>query len=153
MGGLSMQGTFVIMETRYAWGLACLERWSHRGPGMWGKIGDQTYLEHLKILKLVFYEPRTLKVQSDWLKLYAWKWIFWANQIWPKVDEVRRIRVLKFSNVPGMSGPQFYQSSTHTWSPMWSTFQACLAPFIYNVSGIYSLHYDQCFLHSWSPPR
>ena len=148
-----MQGTLVIRGTRYAWNIenkgdqACLERWSHWGPGMCGTL------------------------VTDWLKLCAMKkWIFWSNQIGPKVYGVRRIRVLKFSNVPGMSSPhrkafqaclvpnvtnvpgipspQFYQSSTHTWSPMWSTFQPCLVPFIFDVPGIPGPHYDQCSLHS-----
>ena len=103
----------------------CLERWSHRLPGMCGtlvklgttyawnlsQIGDQTLWSrhpwNIWKFKIVFYEPRTLQVRSDWLKLWTIKnWIFWLNQIRPNVYEVRRIWVLEFSNVPGMSGPQ-----------------------------------------------
>ena len=45
-----MQGTSVIIGTRYAWNIdnkgdqVCLERWSHLGPGMCGtlvKIGTR----------------------------------------------------------------------------------------------------------------
>ena len=75
-----MQGTSVIIGTKYAWNndykgdQVCLERWSHLGPGMCGtlvkigtwyawnisRIGYQTCLERFKIFKFVFYEPRSL---------------------------------------------------------------------------------------------
>ena len=64
-----MQGTSVIIGTRYAWNIdykgdqVCLERWSHLGPGMCGTlvkigtgyawnvshIGDQICLERFSI--------------------------------------------------------------------------------------------------------
>ena len=68
-GGLGMQGTSVIIGTRYAWNIdnkgdqVCLERWSNLGPGMCGTlvkigtgyawnvshIGDQTCLERFSM--------------------------------------------------------------------------------------------------------
>ena len=56
------------------------------------------------------------------------------------------------TNVPGIPGPYFYQSSTHTWSLLWPSFQAYLVPFIINVPGIPGPYYYRCSLHTQSPP-
>ena len=45
-----MQGTSVIIGTRYAWNIdykgdqVCLERWSHWGPDMPGTLFDGDYM-------------------------------------------------------------------------------------------------------------
>ena len=140
----------IIKGTRYAWNIsrigdqACLERFSMGTRHAWN------------VWKFVLYEPRSLLVQTDWTNKFTFSLrIFWANQIGPKVYEVRRKRILKFWNVPGMSsphrkafqaclvpnstdvpgipGPYFYQRSRHTWSPLLSMFQAYLVPIITDV--------------------
>ena len=78
-GGLGMQGTSVIIGTRYAWNndhnrnQVCVEHWKKQGPDMPGTLfdGDQTCLEHFKILKFVLYEPRSLLVQTDWTNKFT----------------------------------------------------------------------------------
>jgi len=46
-GGLNMQGTSVIIGTRYMWNFGknrdrvCLERWFHWGPNMPGTLFDE----------------------------------------------------------------------------------------------------------------
>ena len=151
-----MPGTLVTFGTRHAWNAF---RW---GLGMPGTFEN--------------FKTRILRTSYTlgpiWLAqiMRHKKWIFWSNRIGPKMYEVRRIRFLKFLNVPGMPsphrkafqaclvpnvtnvpgirGPQFYHCSTHTWSLMSSSFQACLVPFIFNVPGIPGPPYDQCSLHT-----
>jgi len=57
------------------------------------------------------------------------------------------------TNVPGIPGPYFYRSSTHTWSLLWPSFQTYLVPIITNVPCIPSLplYYDFLALfHFWA---
>ena len=98
------------------------------------------YPNIMKIFKFVLYEPRSLLVQSDWTNKFTFSLrIIWANQIGPKVYEVRRKRILKFWNVPGMS------------SPHRKAFQACLVPNSTDVPGIPGPYFHQSFTHTWSP--
>ena len=151
-----MPGTLVTFGTRHAWNAF---RWGLDMPGTFENV-------QIRFLRTSY------TLGPIWLAqiMRHKKWIFWSNRIGPKMYEVRRIRFLKFLNVPGMPsphrkafqaclvpnvtnvpgirGPQFYHCSTHTWSLMSSSFQACLVPFIFNVPGIPGPHYDQCSLHS-----
>ena len=151
-----MPGTLVTLGTRHAWNAF---RWGLGMPGTFKNFKN-------RILRTSYILG---PIRLDQNIHFLWR-IIWANQIGPKVYEVRRIRVLKFSNVPGMPsphrkafqaclvpnvtnvpgirGPQFYHCSTHTWSLMSSSFQACLVPFIFNVPGIPGPPYDQCSLHT-----
>ena len=151
-----MPGTLVTFGTRHAWNAF---RWGLGMPGTFKNFKN-------RILRTSYILG---PIRLDQNIHFLWR-IIWANQIGPKVYEVRRIRVLKFSNVPGMPsphrkafqaclvpnvtnvpgipGPYFYQSSTHTWSQMWPTFQACLVPFIINVPGIPGPYSYRCSLHT-----
>ena len=55
----------------------------------------------LESLKNVFQKPRSLLGQSDWTNGLN----FFLRIIGLKVNGVSGIRIFKFSNVPGISGP------------------------------------------------
>ena len=144
-----MPGTLVSLGTRHAWNAF---RWGLDMPGT---------LENFEIR----FIQTSFTLGPIWLAkiMRHKKWIYWSNQIGPKVNEVCIKRISKFSNVPGMSsphrqafqaclvpnmtnvpgipGPYFYQSSTHTWFLLWPSFQAYLVPFIINVPCIPSPPY------------
>ena len=70
-GGLGMQGTSVMIGTRYAWNIdnkgdqVCLERWSNLGPGMCGTlVNNYQYFRHTWSLLLPMF-PAYLVVPPD----------------------------------------------------------------------------------------
>ena len=108
-----MPGTLVTFGTRHAWNAF---RWGLGMPGTFKNFKN-------RILRTSYILG---PIRLDQNIHFLWR-IIWANQIGPKVYEVRRIRVLKFSNVPGISSLHYDQCSLH--SPPWYSMKWILIQF------------------------